>query len=85
MTQGIMQDAAMMENVRAAIPTPIGRWGEAVDIARLAAFLLSPENSYMTGQVLFADGGAEAVRRGAAAPLLAPSTIVFAAPQREPA
>jgi NAD(P)-dependent dehydrogenase (short-subunit alcohol dehydrogenase family) len=85
MTQGLMQDAAMMEDLRAAIPTPMGRWGEAQDIARLAAFLLSPDNSYMTGQVIFADGGAEAVRRGPAAPLLAPSAVAFASVQREPA
>lgn len=85
MTQGLMRDAAMMDQLRTAIPTPVGRWGEAQDIARLAAFLLSPDNSYMVGQVIFADGGAEAVRRGPAAPLLAPSAVAFATAQREPA
>ncbi|HTZ69130.1 MAG TPA: SDR family oxidoreductase [Acetobacteraceae bacterium] len=77
MTHGLMQDAAMMDIVRHAIPRPLGRWGEADEVARLAAFLLSVGNSYMTGQVIFLDGGAEAVRRGPAAPLLAPSHLAF--------
>jgi NAD(P)-dependent dehydrogenase (short-subunit alcohol dehydrogenase family) len=42
------------------------RWGEAEDVARLAAFLLSPDNSYMVGQLIFCDGGVEAVRHGPA-------------------
>jgi NAD(P)-dependent dehydrogenase (short-subunit alcohol dehydrogenase family) len=83
MTRGLMKDPTMMAQVRAAIPTPVGRWGEAPDIARLAAFLLSPGNSYMTGQVIFVDGGAETVRRGPGAPLLAPSALAFGAPQSE--
>ena len=37
---------------------PLGRYGEPEEFGRLAAFLLSPQNSYMTGQTIFADGGA---------------------------
>ena len=38
--------------------TPLGRWGEPEDIARLARFLVSREASYITGQVINANGGA---------------------------
>lgn len=38
--------------------TPLKRWGEPEDIARLARFLVSDEASYVTGQVINANGGA---------------------------
>ena len=46
------QDRVMAE-------TPLKRWGEPEDIARLARFLLSDSAAYLTGQVVFANGGAE--------------------------
>tara|TARA_B100000029_G_scaffold13486_1_gene14071 strand:- start:923 stop:1738 length:816 start_codon:yes stop_codon:yes gene_type:complete len=39
--------------------TPLGRWGEPADVAHLARFLLSDDASYLTGQVIRANGGAE--------------------------
>ncbi len=38
--------------------TPLKRWGLPEDIARLARFLASDEASYLTGQVINANGGA---------------------------
>jgi len=38
--------------------TPLARWGLPEDIAKLARFLLSDEASYLTGQVINANGGA---------------------------
>ena len=38
--------------------TPLKRWGTPEDIARLARFLVSDEASYITGQVMNANGGA---------------------------
>ena len=38
--------------------TPLRRWGEPEDIASLARFLVSPAASYITGQVICANGGA---------------------------
>ena len=37
--------------------TPVGRLGEPADIARIVQFLTDPENDYITGQVIVADGG----------------------------
>jgi NAD(P)-dependent dehydrogenase (short-subunit alcohol dehydrogenase family) len=36
---------------------PLKRVGTPADIARMAAFLLSDDSSWMTGQVLGVDGG----------------------------
>lgn len=45
------QDRVMRE-------TPLKRWGTPSDIAKLARFLVSEEASYLTGQVINANGGA---------------------------
>lgn len=37
--------------------TPIGRIGQPSEIAEIAVFLASPSASYITGQVIYADGG----------------------------
>lgn len=38
--------------------TPLRRWGTPEDVARAARFLVSPESSFLTGQILRVNGGA---------------------------
>ena len=38
--------------------TPLARWGLPEDIAHLARFLVSPDASFLTGQILRSNGGA---------------------------
>ena len=37
--------------------TPMGRAGEASEVASIAAFLASDDASYVTGQTIYVDGG----------------------------
>jgi len=58
-----LSEEQMIERIRASIP--LGRWGEAGDIAHAVAFLCSKEAAWITGEVLRVTGGLEGV---AAAP-----------------
>lgn len=44
--------------------SPLGRCGDPAEVAAIAAFLASADASYITGQTIYADGGAMSMRRG---------------------
>jgi glucose 1-dehydrogenase len=54
MLKGVMNDKAAMTRILSR--TPLGRIGEASEMASIAAFLASDEASYVSGQVIYADG-----------------------------
>jgi NAD(P)-dependent dehydrogenase (short-subunit alcohol dehydrogenase family) len=64
MTQPIIDDPAARAELDRSLPMPIGRYAEPEEVAELLLWLAGPANSLVVGQVVFADGGAEALGRG---------------------
>ena len=55
MSGALLTDEAARRRVLSR--TPMGRTGEPEEIAGIAVFLASDDSSYVTGQVIYADGG----------------------------
>lgn len=64
MTADLLAAEGGTEMVDAAVPMPLHGHAEADHIAPLLEFLTSEGNTHVTGQVVFIDGGADAVLRG---------------------
>ena len=62
MLDRLLVDAAHSPAIN-ALPVPLGRSAPAAEVAASVVFLLGPDSSYVHGQVLFVDGGAEAIMR----------------------
>lgn len=55
MAQVVMEDDAARKKIMSR--TPMGRLGEPGEVAAVAVFLASAESSYISGQVIYCDGG----------------------------
>ncbi len=55
MLKSVAGDKAAMHRILAR--TPMGRAGEPEEIGKIAVFLASGDSSYMTGEIVYADGG----------------------------
>ena len=64
MTAPLLETEEGREAIRAGVPMPLNGFAEAIVPARLLAWLVSEENSHLCGQVVFVDGGSDAVIRG---------------------
>lgn len=55
LTRAVLADEAFAAGLRASIP--MGRWGEAEDVVGPVLFFASPAARFVTGQILYVDGG----------------------------
>lgn len=64
MTRDLVATAEGRAQLTAQVPMPLNGPMEPIVAARLLAWLASEENSHLAGQVVFVDGGYDAVVRG---------------------
>lgn len=64
MSAPVFADERMRRVMDEAVPMPLNGYADPEVIAEALAWLVSPANSHMAGQVIYVDGGAEAVLRG---------------------
>jgi NAD(P)-dependent dehydrogenase (short-subunit alcohol dehydrogenase family) len=64
MTAELLASEEMRPIVEEAVPMPLGGHCEPAHVAELIAFLVSGDTQRLCGQVVFIDGGADAVLRG---------------------
>lgn len=63
MTAPLFADPAMREAIALSNPTAVQGFGKPEEIAELIGFLLGFEGRYLLGQVIFNDGGTDALMR----------------------
>lgn len=64
MTAGYMATEEGRAMLAQMVPMPLGGYGQPEEVAELIIWLASAANSKTTGQVVFIDGGSDAVLRG---------------------
>jgi len=55
LNRALLEDQKFDAMVR--LRTPVGRWGEPSDLAGAAIFLASRASDYITGQIIYVEGG----------------------------
>jgi NAD(P)-dependent dehydrogenase (short-subunit alcohol dehydrogenase family) len=64
MTRDLLATPALRARITDGRPMPLRGYGSPEHVGALLVWLTSPENGFVTGQVIFADGGHDAVKRG---------------------
>lgn len=64
MSASLFDDDQMKRAMDRAVPMPLNGYAGPEVVANVLAWLIGPENTHITGQVLYVDGGAEATVRG---------------------
>lgn len=64
MTEQLVNSPEGRAHLEEQVPMPLNGWMPAESAAELLAWLTSPANTHLCGQVIFIDGGVDAVFRG---------------------
>jgi NAD(P)-dependent dehydrogenase (short-subunit alcohol dehydrogenase family) len=64
MTADMTKDAASRAQIAAMVPMPLNGFFEPRGVATLLAWLTSEDNAHLCGQIIYIDGGSDAVLRG---------------------
>ena len=64
MTEQLVNSPEGRAQLEEQVPMPLNGWMPAESAAELLAWLTSPANTHLCGQVIFIDGGVDAVFRG---------------------
>lgn len=64
MSEALFADERMRAVMEGAVPMPLNGYAAPEVVAEILRWFVGPENSHVTGQVLYVDGGAEATLRG---------------------
>ncbi len=64
MTKPYLDDPERRKGIHERVPMPLHGPGRPEHVASLLAWLVGRDNVLVTGQVVFVDGGADAVMRG---------------------
>lgn len=64
MTADLIDTEQERESLLQMVPMPLNGIAEPIVVARLLAWLNSPENTLLCGQVIYVDGGSDVVLRG---------------------
>lgn len=64
MIQELLDDPVGIEMLDSGVPMPLSGHSKPEQIAPVLAFLTSAENTLITGQMIFVDGGADSIIRG---------------------
>lgn len=64
MSEALFADERMRKVMDEAVPMPLNGYAGPEAVAGVLRWFVGPENSHVTGQVLYVDGGAEATLRG---------------------
>ena len=64
MSEALFEDERMRKVMDEAVPMPLNGYAGPGVVADVLRWFVGPENSHVTGQVLYVDGGAEATLRG---------------------
>ena len=64
MTAELITTPARRKALLGIVPMPLNGIAEPIVVARLLAWLNSEENTHLCGQIIYVDGGSDAVLRG---------------------